>query len=167
MGDPLGFRLSRIKEIEDYCIAEINNRETMSKTLDYASKILLVLEIISSDVSLRSFTTVIDMPVGIARTSISLVFLISFEIVKMILTVRNEKNKLRKIALLPRNKLNSIEKIIFKPLLDSSISHDEFMIVINEQQNYFGLKESTRAKKDQLDNTEHESVMSIEIIRQC
>ena len=44
------------------------------------------------------------------------------------------------MALLARSKLNSIEKIIFKALIDSDISYEEFMVVINEKQNHFWLK---------------------------
>ena len=41
-----------------------------------------------------------------------------------------------------RGKLNSIEKIISESLIDSDISQDEFTLVINEEQNYFRLKEN-------------------------
>ena len=41
-----------------------------------------------------------------------------------------------------RDKLNSIEKIISESLIDSDISQDEFTLVINEEQNYFRLKEN-------------------------
>ena len=50
MDDPLQFRLSGIKEIEDFFIAEINDRKQMSQTLNkyitalhYAGKTSLVL----------------------------------------------------------------------------------------------------------------------------
>ena len=49
-----------------------------------------------------------------------------------------------------RSTLNRIEKIISKALIDSDISHKEFTLVINEEQNYFGLKESMKAKENQL-----------------
>ena len=65
-----------------------------------------------------------------------------------------KKHKHRKIALLTRSKLNSIEKIISITIIDSDISHDEFTLVINEEQNYFRLKESKRAKDNQLGNIE-------------
>ena len=57
-----------------------------------------------------------------------------------------EKNKHRKITLLAGSKLNNIEKIISKALIDSDISYDEFTLVINEEQNYFRLKRNIRAK---------------------
>ena len=48
-------------------------------------------------------------------------------------------NKHRKIALLARSKLN-IEKILSKSLIDSDINHEEFTLVINNEQNYYRLK---------------------------
>ena len=71
-------------------------------------------------------TTVIGTPDGIASIS-SLVFLISNGITKIILkTMRRETNKNRKIALLDRSKLNNLDKIISKIMIDPDISHGEF-----------------------------------------
>ena len=47
------------------------------------------------------------------------------------------KKQFREIILFGRRKLNSIEKVTSKALTDSNISHDEFNIVIKENQNYF------------------------------
>ena len=71
----------------------------------------------------------------------------------MFLKRERKKNKHRKIALLTRRKLNSIEKIS-KALISSAISHEEFILLINKEENYFRLKESIRAKDDQLSNIE-------------
>ena len=61
-----------------------------------------------------------------------------------------EKNRHKKIAILARIKLNSIEEIIPKAL----ISHEKFTLVINEEQNCFRFQESIRAKDDQLSDFE-------------
>lgn len=47
-----------------------------------------------------------------------------------------KRNKYRKIVLLTRNKLNNIERIIFKTLTDGDISHEEFTIVSDEIEDY-------------------------------
>ena len=52
--------------------------------------------------------------------------------------------------------MNSLEKISLKGLIDSDISHDEFKLVINEEQNYFMLREIIRAKDNQLSNIERD-----------
>ena len=65
-----------------------------------------------------------------------------------------EKNKHKKIAILARSKLNSIEEIIPKLLIDFDSSHEKFILVINEEQNWFRFLESIRAKSDQLSDIE-------------
>ena len=54
-------------------------------TLEYTDKIFLVLSGANSGVSLYSFTTIIGIIIGIASASVSLVLLISNEIIKMLL----------------------------------------------------------------------------------
>ena len=83
------FRLNRINEIRDYFVAEIKERELMSKRLskciaffDYFDKSLIVLSITTGSVSITSFTTVIGAPVGIVSAGFSLTFSISTEIIK-------------------------------------------------------------------------------------
>ena len=75
------FRLIKINEIKDYFIAEVKERELMSKRLskyiasfDYFDKSLIVLSATSDSISISSFVTVIGTPVGIASASLSLTF---------------------------------------------------------------------------------------------
>ena len=99
------FRLNKINEIKDYFIAEIKERELMSKNLskyiasfDYFDKSLTVLSVTTGIISIASFATVIWAPVGMASTSFSLAFLISTEIVKKLLkTTRNKKKSTIKL----------------------------------------------------------------------
>ena len=44
--------------------------------------------------------------------------------------------------MLARSKLNSIEGKISEALINNEISHEGFMIIINEEKNYRELKES-------------------------
>ena len=90
--DQQHFRLNQISEVRDYFIAEIRERELMSKMLskyvasfDYFNKSLIVLSATSGSVSIVSFATVIEAPVGIASLSFSLAFSISKGIVKKLL----------------------------------------------------------------------------------
>ena len=66
------FRLNKINEIKDYFLAEIRERELISKniskyiaSLDYFDKSLNVLSILSSSISIASFASVIGVPAGI------------------------------------------------------------------------------------------------------
>ena len=86
------FRLNKISEIEDYFIAEIKERELMSKKLkkhisffDYFDKSLIVLSVTSGRVSIASFATVIGAPIGITSASLSLAFSLCTALVKKLL----------------------------------------------------------------------------------
>ena len=80
------FRLNKISEIEDYFIAEIKERELMSKKLSkyisFFNKSLIVLSVTSGGVSIASFATVIGAPIGITSASLSLAFSLCTGLVK-------------------------------------------------------------------------------------
>ena len=83
------FTLNKISETEDYFVTEIKEREPMSKKLSkyiyffyYFDKSLIVLSVTSGDVSIASFTTVIEIPVGITSASLSLAFSLCTGLVK-------------------------------------------------------------------------------------
>ena len=139
------FRLNKINEIKDYFIAEIKERQLMSKRLsryivsffDYFDKSLIVLSATSGSISIASFALVIGTPVGIASASLSLTFSFSTGLVKKILkTTRNKKKSIIRA--------NSVESKISEALMKNQISHEEFMTIISEKRNYRELKESIR-----------------------
>ena len=137
------FRLNKIKEIKDYFLAEIRERQLISKnlskyiaTLDYFDKLLNVVSILSGSISIASFASVIGVPAGVTGTSFGFTFLITSGFVKSFLKpVRNKKEKHNKIFMLARSKLNSMENKISKALTDNEISHEDFETIINEEKN--------------------------------
>ena len=99
-------------------------------------KSFIVLSVTTGGISIASFATVIGAPVGIASANFSLVFSSSTRIMKKLLkTARNKKKKCNKIAMLARSKLNNIESKISEALINSEISHEYFMTIINEEKN--------------------------------
>ena len=138
------FRLNKINEIKDYFIAEIKERELMSKRLskyiasfDYFDKSLIVLSVTTGSISIASFATVIGAPVGMMSASCSLAFSITTGFVKKFLkTIRNKKKKQNKIVMLARTKLNSIERKISEALINNEISHEDFMSILNGEKTY-------------------------------
>ena len=151
------FRLNKINEIKDYFIAEIRERELMSKNLskyiasfEYFDKSLIFLSVATGSISLASFVTVAGAPVGIMSSSCSLIFSITTGFVKKLLkTTRNKKQKDNKIVMLARIKLNSIESKMSEALINNEISHEDFMTTLNEEQKYRELKESIRVMNSQ------------------
>ena len=93
------FRLNKTNEIKDYFIAEIRERELMSKNLskyiasfEYLDKSLIVLSVATGSISIASFATVIGAPVGMMSASCSLAFSITTGFVKKFLKTRRNKN---------------------------------------------------------------------------
>ena len=95
------FGLKKVNEIKDYFVADIKERELMSKRLSkyiaffyYFDKSLIVLSVTTSNISIASFEIVIGAPAGMVSASFSLAFSISAGIIKKLLkTTRNRKEK--------------------------------------------------------------------------
>ena len=101
------YRLKKINEIEEYFIAEIRERELISKNLskyivsfDYLDKSLIISSVTTGSISITSFATVIGAPVGIMSASCSLAFSITTGFVKKFLKTIRNKNKKNKIKCL-------------------------------------------------------------------
>ena len=69
----------------------------------------------------------------------------------MLKTAQNKRKKHNKVITLTRSKLNSAESKISKALI---ISHEDFIIIINEERKYRELKESIRMMKSQRSDSE-------------
>ena len=94
------FWLNKINEIKNYFVAEIKERELMSKRLsryiasfNYFDKSLIVLSVTAGSISIASLTTVIGAPVGIVSASFSLTISISIGIIKKLLKRTRNKKK--------------------------------------------------------------------------
>ena len=129
-------------------IAKIKERELMSKRLskyiasfDYFDKSLIVLSVATGSISIASFAILIGAPVGMMTAICSLVFSITTGFVKTFLkTTRKRKKKHNKVIMVARTKLYSIESKISEALVNNEISHEDFMITLNEQMKYRELK---------------------------
>ena len=156
------FRLNKINEIKDYFVAEIKERELMTKRLSkyiasfhYFDKSLIVLSVTTGIISIASFVTVIGIPVRMMSASCSLAFSVTTEIIKKLLkTTRNKKKKHNKIVMLARSKLNSIESKISEALINNEVSHEDFLIIINEEKKCWELKENIRMMNSQISDAE-------------
>ena len=83
------FRLNKINEIKEYFLADIRERELISRnlskyiaSLDYFHKSLNVLSILSGTISIASFAIVIWAPAGIIGASCGFTFSITSGFVK-------------------------------------------------------------------------------------
>ena len=145
LSDQQKFRLNKINEIKDFFVAEIKEKQLMSKrfskyiaSFDYFGRSLIVLSITTGSISIASFATFIGAPAGIVSAGFSDAFSISTGIIKKLFkTTRNTKKKYNKIVMLARSKLNSIESKLSQALINNEISHEDFMTIFNEEKKYW------------------------------
>ena len=89
------YRLDEINKIRDYFNNEINERKNIIKNMnkyidsfDYLDKIFIALSASFSTLSIASYSTVIDLPVGIAGSSLTLILTIGTGISKALLIMK-------------------------------------------------------------------------------
>ena len=123
---------------------DINQQKAYSKKLgryvtifDYIDKILIALSTATSGVSIISFTNTINKSVGIVSASFTLIFSLATGIVKKLLSIiSNKKKKHDHLLMLAKSKFNSVETLISQALVDLDISHEEFIMILNEKDKY-------------------------------
>ena len=155
LNDLTKFRLDEIEKIKDYLNAEIKERKDIVKRIskyilpfDYADKLFITLSASLGVLSIASHATVVGIPVGIARASLTLIFTLTTDVVRKLLNItRKKKKKHNEIIAIAGNKLNIIETLISKELIDFNISHEEFSNIMYEKHNYEQIKDSIRSAK--------------------
>ena len=120
------FRLTKIDEIRNYLIKEINRNGLMSKdrVLDYIDIIShIAISPITGCVSISAFASLVGIPIGITSSETELkTSVITAGIKKYKSMIKKKKKKKHdKIVLLAKSKLNSI--VVSKALIVSNISH--------------------------------------------
>ena len=149
------FRLKNIYETKHYLIEEINQNESMSKkhkkictTLISFEHFLILGSTITRCISVFAFASLVGIPLGIKSFAIGLkICAITAAIQKYKAIIKKKKKKNNKIVLLAKSKLNSIEVLISKALIDSIISDDEFVLINNFLQEYNKMKEKIKNLK--------------------
>ena len=95
----------------------------------------------SGGVSIISFTSVVQAPVGIASASFTLIFSLTTGIIKKLLSItRNKKKKHDKILILAKSNLSSIETLVPQALTDMKITHEELIRILKEKDKYEKMK---------------------------
>ena len=137
-----------IDEIRNYLIEEINQNEFMTRkhkkvcrVLNYIDHSLIAISLITGGVSISVFASLVVIPIGITNSAIGLkICVITTGIKKDKSIITKKRMKHDKIVLLAKSKLNSIEVLISKALINSNISHEEF-VLINNLKEFCDLKE--------------------------
>ena len=124
------------KERRNYFLEEIEQHEFMSRkhqnvciTLSYIEHFFILASAITRCISISAFTSLIGVPIGITSSTVGLKICVKTARIKKYMSIiKKKKKKQDKIVLLARLKLSRIEVLISKTLIDSNISHDEFVL---------------------------------------
>ena len=94
------YRLDEINKIKEYFDNEIKERKDIIKKLnkylvsfDYLDKIFITLSASFSPLSIASYATVLGLPVGIAGSSLTLIFTIATGINKSLLRITKKRKR--------------------------------------------------------------------------
>ena len=117
-------------------------------TLNYIECFLILVSTITGCISISRFCFLIGIPVGITSSTIGLkTCLITTGVKKYKSTIKKKKKKHAKIVLLAKSKLNIIEDLISKDLIDSGICYNGFVLINNVLKEYDEMKEEIKNLK--------------------
>ena len=166
LSDQTKFRLHEIKRIENYFHEKINQRKLSTKklskyvsTFNYIDTILIVLNVTTGGVCIISHASVVGAPIRIASTGFTVLLSLATGITKKLLkTTRNKKKKHDKTLTLAKSKLNNIESLISRALIDMEISHEEFIAILKEKDKYEKMEENVRNIIEKLEKEKTENL---------
>ena len=119
------------------------------RVLNYIDHLLIIISTITGCVSISSFASLVGIPIGIASSTIGLkICAITAGMKKYKSIIKKKKKKHDKIVLLAKSKLNSTEELISKALIDSNISHNEFVLINNVLKEFYDMEEEIKNSND-------------------
>ena len=135
----LEFRARKIDETRNYLLDEINHNDLIiekckntCKYLNYVEHLLILVSTVTGCISISAFASLVSVPVGIISSVVGInICAITAGIKKYKSIIKKKKKKNDKIVFLGKDKLNTVEVLNCKALIDSYISHDEFVSVNN------------------------------------
>ena len=117
-------------------------------------------------VSISAFASLVEIPIEITSSAIGLkICIITVAIKKYKSIIKKKQKKYNKIVLLGKSKLNGIEVWISNVLIDSVISHNEF-VLINVLREYNEMKEVIKNLKTQKNKTKKKQKVKIKMLQE-
>ena len=99
------------------------NHKKVCTTLSYIERLLILVSTATGCVSISAFALLFGIPIGITSSAVGLkICAITAGIKKYKSIIKKKKKKHDKIALLAKTKLNTIEVVISRTLINSHIS---------------------------------------------
>ena len=132
-------QIKKTGETRNYLLEEINHNDLISenykkacKYLNHVEHLLILVSPLTGCVSISAFASLVCVPVGVASFAVEIkISAITAGIKKYKSIIKKKKKKHDRTVLLGKHKLNTIEALISKALIDSCISHHEFSSVKN------------------------------------
>ena len=148
----LEFRLRKIDERKKYLLDEIKHNNLLIEKhkrtcnyLNYVEHLLIPTSKITGFVTISAFASSFAIPVGITSSAVGIQICAIILVIKNYKSVIKKKNKKHdKLELLGKAKLNNIEVLISKALIDSYISHGEFVSINSVLREHYALKEEIK-----------------------
>ena len=112
--------------------------------IDYS---LIIISTITRCVSIFAFASLVGIPIWITSLKIGLKICVRTAGMKKYKST-NKKKKHDKIVLIAKSKLNSIEVLISKALIDSSVYHDEFVLINYVLKEFYYMKEKIKSSSN-------------------
>ena len=106
-------------------------------TLNYIERFLIRVSTITGFISISVFAFLLGIPIATTSSAIeSKICAVVARTKRFKSIINKEKKKRDKTILLPKSKLNSMQVLISKALIDANISHDEFVSINNVLKEY-------------------------------
>ena len=149
------FIFRKIDKTRNYLLDEIKYNDLIRKKykktckhLNYVENLLILASAVTGCISISAFASLVCVPVGIASSAVGInICAITARIKNYKSIIKNKEKKRNKIVLLGIDKLNTIEFLISKALIDSNISQEEFASVNNVLREYNEVKEEIKNPK--------------------
>ena len=150
------FGMKNVDETTNDVIEEINQNELMSKknkkvygVLNYMEHLFILISTVTGCISISGFASLVGIPIGIMSVEIGLKICVIIARIKEYKLIINKKKKRHgQVLSLAKSKLNSIEVLISRALIDSNISHNEFVLINNVLNEFHVMKEEIRNYND-------------------
>ena len=114
-------------------------------SLNYNEPLFILIYTVTRCVSIFAFASLVGIPIEITSSAKKCVK--AAGILKYKSMIKKKKKKHDKIVLLAESRLNSIKVLISKALIDSNISQNEFVLIIQVLKEYDVMKEKNKNDK--------------------
>ena len=149
-----------IVKIKDYVDQEIKYQQLLTSKLskyltgfDYADKILTIFFTVFSGTNIFAHVKGEKQLLGLISSIFSLLFCLSSGVVtKLQQQTKTRKKKHNKLLYLAKNKLDCVQMLVSKSVMDGIIDHNEFLAIMKEKKDSDNQKnEGDKSKLSQIE----------------